>query len=362
LATRAERAGRDTLVVMTRRTFVLAPLPLMTNSGSYSIESAQSDGLPIQILRDAARQIEVRVAPTLGHNAYSLKVAGHEMMYLPYKTLAELAAKPTLCGNPLLWPWANRIDGPTYRVNGKTYALRQELGNLKPDGNGLAIHGLLQYWREWKLEHAKADENGAELRSVVEFWRHPSLAAQFPFAHAIHMTYRLADGALTVTTEIENLSTEPLPVSLGYHPYFQVTDAPRDAWHVRVPAGRRYKLSNHLVPTGETEPNPHPPEFSLAGTVVDDVFDTLQREPDGWARFELRGKAQRLTVEYGKAYPVAVVYAPEGRNFVCFEPMTAITNAFNATADGWYKDMPVVAPGARWEGVYRIRPSAGEIK
>jgi len=344
---------------MTRRTFVLAPVPLMTHSGAYSIEPARADGFDTYILRDAAHQTEVRIAPGFGHNAYSMTVAGREFFHRPYTTLAEWAAKPTLGGNPLLWPWANRIDGYSYWAGGKQYTLNKELGNLRPDGNGLPIHGLLQYWPNWKVEHAKADGSAAELRSVVEFWREPALAAQFPFAHSIHMTYRLSGGALEVTTEIDNLSSTPLPVCLGFHPYFKLPDSARDTWQVRLPAKRHYKLSKLTVPNGETEPNSRPLEFALAGNVVDDVFDTLTRDADGWARFAVSAGSERLTVEYGEAFPVAVVYAPKGREFICFEPMTAITNAFNAAHEGWYKDLPSVAPGKTWKGVYRIRPSIG---
>ena len=30
--------------------------------------------------------------------------------------------------------------------------------------------------------------------------------------------------------------------------------------------------------------------------------------------------------------PVAVLYAPKGRGFICFEPMTGVTNVFNQTS------------------------------
>ncbi len=40
------------------------------------------------------------------------------------------------------------------------------------------------------------------------------------------MTYRLSDGTLEVETMIANMSAEPMPVSIGFHPYFQLTDSP----------------------------------------------------------------------------------------------------------------------------------------
>src|ERR1039457_1779507 len=74
-----------------------------------------------------------------------------------------------------------------------------------------------------------------------------------------------------------------------------------------------------------------------------------QHEPDGRARFTVEGGRERLTVAYGPKYSVAVVYAPRGQDFLCFEPMSAITNAFNLAHDGLYQELQSVAPGVTWK-------------
>ena len=66
---------------------------------------------------------------------------------------------------------------------------------------------------------------------------------QWPFAHTIEMTYRLRDGVLEVATAIVNLSAEPMPVAVGFHPYFQLTDSRRDDWTISVGARTRWKLA-----------------------------------------------------------------------------------------------------------------------
>ena len=68
------------------------------------------------------------------------------------------------------------------------------------------------------------------------------------------MTYRLQDGALEVLTKIDNLSTEPMPVAIGFHPYFQVNDAPRDEWTIGIAARSEWLLTPDKVPTGEKRP------------------------------------------------------------------------------------------------------------
>jgi aldose 1-epimerase len=314
------------------------------------------EGLETLLLRDRATETLVRIVPALGNNIWEMTVRGQPVFWSPYRSVAEFRARPGHFGNPFLWPWANRIDGTAYWVNGKKYLLNAELGNVRPGPNNTPIHGLLIFSDLWKPAGRGADPRGAWAVSRLEFWRRPELMAQFPFAHVVEMTYRLADGALTVETVVENLSDEAMPVSLGFHPYFRITDAPRDEWMVTLPARRRHVLDARLIPTGETAPLPYPRRLALRGVALDDVMDELERDADGMARFRVEGRKQRITVEYGEAYSVAVVYAPAGREFICFEPMTAITNAFNAAHAGWYRGLPAVEPRGRWRGLFRIVP------
>ena len=251
-------------------------------------------------------------------------------------------------------PWANRIDGLAYWVNGKKYLINTELGNVRVGPVPTPIHGLLVSAAQWKVVRAEATRAEAVVASRFELWREPAMMAQFPFANAVTMSYTLKEGALEVETLVENLSSEPMPVSLGFHPYFQVTDAPRNEWKVRLPVREKFVLNERLIPTGEKIANPYATPQPLKGVVLDDVFGSLVRDADGWARFRLEGAKESVTVEYGETYPVAVVWAPPGREFVCFEPMSAPTNAFNAAHDGWFKELPMVAPGGQWKGVFRI--------
>ncbi len=323
---------------------------------NYSVGEAWEDGARILTLRDAAKDVEVQVAPQLGNIATAMSAHGKAVLWTPFRGAGEWSRHPAMGGVPFLWPWANRIDGLSYWVNGRKYTLNPELGNLSPGPRATPIHGLLLYAKQWRMVRAAATEQGAELESSFEFWREPEMMAQFPFANTVTMIHRLREGALEVETRIENLCSEPLPVSLGFHPYFQVNDAPREEWKVRLPAREKFVLNERLIPTGEKRPNPYANPQPLKGIALDDVLGGLKRDADGWARFRLEGAKESVTVEYGEAYPVAVVYAPPGRGFVCFEPMSAPTNAFNAAHDGWFKELPVAAPGGVWKGVFRVAP------
>ena len=148
-----------------------------------------------------------------------------------------------------------------------------------------------------------------------------------------------------------------MPVAIGYHPYFQVHDAPRDEWRVHVAARDRLTLSPHLIPTGERTPVQLPDPVSLKSTQLDDMFSNLKTGADGRAEFSVQGKQEKVSVTYGPKYTVAVVYAPPGRNFICFEPMSAITNAFNLAHAGVYKELQSIPPGGQWRESFWVSTS-----
>jgi aldose 1-epimerase len=148
-----------------------------------------------------------------------------------------------------------------------------------------------------------------------------------------------------------------MPLSIGYHPYFRLHDAPRDQWKVHLAAREHVMLSKLLIPTGERKPVSFPDPVSLDGTQLDDVFINLVRGSDSNAEFWVQGKRERITVVYGPKYPVAVVYAPSGRDFICFEPMTAVTNAMNLAHTGKYAELQSIPAAQEWRESFWIKPS-----
>jgi aldose 1-epimerase len=256
----------------------VALIPFMTASAqNYSATRVQVDGIEVARLVDKARNVEVSIVPSIGNTAYEMKVNGKNVFWFPSESLGVYKQKPVFSGNPFLAPWANRLDHDGFYANGKHYTLDRGLKNYRSDANDHPIHGLLTYAKEWVVADLKSDANSAEVRSRLEFWRYPDYMAQFPFAHTIEMIYRLQNGGLEVETIIENHSTETMPVSVGYHPYFRIHDVPRDQWIVNLPARDSVVLSPQLVPTGETKPLAYKSPLNLAGVALDDVMSGLIR-------------------------------------------------------------------------------------
>lgn len=315
----------------------------------YRAVQTNEDGQPVVRLSETESGSEVAVAPTFGANSFDFHVNGKQVFYRPPGVgLGALMERPRLVGNPLLSPWANRIEGLSYQANGKQYLLNPNLGNLRLDANKNPIHGLVTFTKLWQVKEVSAQADHALVRMSLDCSRQPDWLAQFPFPHRIELTYKLTAGTLEVITAVENLSMDPMPLAIGYHPYFQLSDAPRDEWEVTIPAKDLLVLSPKLIPTGEKKPNPYAPGMKLKGVVLDDVFGGLPEN----ATFSVKGKSQKIEVVYGKDYTIGVVYAPAGQPFICFEPMTAPTNAFNTP--GSHK---TIAPGTTWRESYWIRTS-----
>jgi aldose 1-epimerase len=338
----------------------LAPQPRYT---------ATQDGDVVQ-LADARSQVAVAfVAPLC--NAYEMTVEGQQMIRKTFATVADFRARPGLNGIPLLAPFANRLDEQAFYANETKYNFDMQLGNVR---GAIPIHGFLTGARDWKLVEAKADGNAAWLTCTLDFYRHPLWMKQFPFAHTLAITYRLSDGALEVRTRIDNLSVEPMPVAIGFHPYFQLTDSTRDQWTLAVGARTHWRLSPAFIPTGETEPIerlfPDPQKIALKDYSLDDVFSDLARDADGRATVSVKGAAQQIEVRVGPNYRSVVLYSPGAAipapgaaprppaNFVAIEPMVGITDSMNLAHKGIYKDLQSIAPGGTWQESFWIRATA----
>ena len=339
----------------------LAAVLALPATAQYSVHH---DGDVIR-LEDARSQTAVSVIPSIGNVAFNFSVKGKNVLRFPFASVEDFKKRPTLCGIPLLAPFANRLDETAFYANGKKYNFNMELGNVRGPH---PIHGFVSSTPLWRVVEAQAGEQGAWVTSRLEFYRQPAWMAQFPFAHTIVMTYRLKDGALEVQTRIENESTDPMPVSIGFHPYFQLTDSSRDEWTVGVGARTEWLLSPDKLPTGETRPIdklfPYPQKIKLKDFDLDHVFGDLARDASGNATMSVQGKSQKLEIAFGPKYRAAVVYAPspsaspsQDRNFICFEPMAGITNALNLAQKGIYKELQSIPPGQTWVESFWVRPS-----
>src|SRR4051794_18754673 len=273
----------------------------------------------------------------------SLHHAGEELLG-QRGGLARYEATGSTFGIPLLHPWANRLSGYSYAAAGQTVELDPDSPLVHKDPSGLPIHGLLAASPHWDLLGADADDASARLGARLDFGAQPELLEGFPYPHELRIDISLREATVTIRTTLTATGDPPVPMSFGFHPYLTLPDVPRAEWHVELPVGTRLVTDDHQIPTGETEPVDIAPG-PLGERTFDDGYTDLGDPP----RFVLAGGGRRVTVDFVSGYPYAQVYAPDDDDVVCFEPMTAPTNALVSG-----QHLPLVPPGESRSAAFAI--------
>jgi len=314
------------------------------------------------VLRDAAHDAEARIVAGRGNNVthFRVKPAGESAaidVLLPPSGDGGLGASGYSAGNPILFPFPNRVKGGRYSFGGRNHQL-----DVNESARGNHIHGLVSS-RAWRLDSAgTSDSEGAWQTASMQLDADPDILRQYPFPCRISVTTRLRDGVLEQATEVRNTGKEPLPMGYGTHPWFPASlGGAREQTEVKVPGAKYWRLEI-LVPTGETVDVSSDAEkfdlrrwHALDGNEYDDVFTALERRPDGWTEAGVRypDRGLQLIVEASPEFREWVIFAPLSRAVVCLEPYTGTTNAVNLQSQGVDAGLVVVQQGATWRGTIR---------
>ena len=248
-------------------------------------------------------------------------------------------------GVPLLHPWANRLGGFTYTVGGTEVVLDRDSALFKRDPGGLPIHGALPALLRWEVTGVTTEGDAASLVAQLEWEPRHEAFELFPFPHRLEYRARVAARTVEIAVALVPTGNTPVAASFGFHPYLRIPGGSRATAQMTLPVTRTLRLDASMIPTGETELF-EPGLRQLGDTEWDDGFSDLT-EP---AQFRLSGEELEVALTFLRGYPFAQVFAPPGSDFVCFEPMTARTNALGG--DG--NDLTVVAPGDRYETAFEI--------
>jgi galactose mutarotase-like enzyme len=312
-----------------------------TTSAPAAVTAGALDGFDTVTLQ--AGELEASFAPGAGMAGVSLRHAGDELLDRR-DGLAAYVERGAVMGLPILHPWANRLAGFDYALDGRAVRLPDGPPLVRCEEHGLPIHGLLGGSPHWRVRAAEAMGERARLRADLDFAAHPELLAAFPFPHTLALDVALDERRLTVTATLTATGAVAVPVAFGFHPYLRLPGADRAAWELELPARRRLFADPRGIPTGRHEDEPAT-RLRLGGLGFDDGFDRIA---DG-ATFAVAGGGRRVAVTFVAGYPAAQVFSPPGARFVCFEPMTAPANALRS-GDGLRR----VAPGASLDAVFTI--------
>jgi aldose 1-epimerase len=247
-------------------------------------------------------------------------------------------------GIPLLYPWANRLAGLTYSAAGTEVVLDRDSELFKRDPGGLPIHGAVPSLLSWELVESASNGETASLLARLDWDPGHRAFELFPFPHRLEYRARLGARTIEIAVALEPTGDAAVPVSFGFHPYLRIPGADRASAELSLPVRRALLHDASMVPTGETKPC-EPGLRRLGDTAWDDGFSDLADPP----RFSLGSHGSEVALTFLRGYRFAQVFAPPGSDFVCFEPMTAPANALVSGAD-----LPLVAPGGRYEAAFEI--------
>jgi aldose 1-epimerase len=258
------------------------------------------------LLRLSAPGVDLVVDLAAGGRIASFRVRGRELL----KTSGD---GPMTWGSFPMAPFAGRLRDAVLTFKGNRHRIS---ANLPPH----AIHGTVLD-RRWHV--------------VDEATITTELGPDWPFAGGVVQRFELTADHLTCRMEIH--ADEPMPASLGWHPYF-VRRIPgvTEALELEFEAGAMYVRDADGIATAELVPPPPGP--------WDDCFTELRRPPVlRWPGF------LELTVE--SDCPDWVIFTvPQAT--ISVEPQTAPPDAVNADPTVVLPDRPLVAEMTwRWRSL-----------
>jgi len=219
------------------------------------------------------------------------------IFYLEQATLEDLS-KNIRGGNPILFPINGYLVDETYHYNDVPYQLKQ--------------HGFARNLPA-KVINTYTDEHSASI--TLEIVDNEETLTRYPFDFKLIMQYTLTKNGLTTQATIQNNDTKVMPFYLGYHPYFYVED--KDRLEINIPSSN----CNVVIPNSMVQDkfNFNQPESNV-------VYEELQSN-----QCEMIDHARQLkvTLTSDDVYKYMVLWALEGKPFVCIEPWMAPVNGMN---------------------------------
>lgn len=210
-----------------------------------------------------------------------------------------------------LVPFSNRIAHGRFVVDGREVRLRP---NFPGADHPHPLHGFgwLAAWRV--VEHDAA----------ALTMEHVHTPGEWPWAYRAEQRLALGEGGLMLSLAVTNQSVAPMPLGLGFHPYF-----PRDE-QTRYFGLHRGEWHNDASCIPLTHDGHAAPRDWWAGAPVGTrAVDTVYTGRQGTLEIVWPERSMRLVLDCSDMLTKTVVYSPANADFFCIEPVTNDTDAFN---------------------------------
>jgi len=292
------------------------------------------------VLTISSHMVSADIVPWLGGGLarFSARIGTNEHHLLRPMAQGDLedGKAHRLSSFPLV-PYSNRIEDGRFTFAGREIVLSE---SERPEMDSIHGHG-------WKAQWAVDDQ--AEDWASLSF-RHER--GPWPFSYQVTQNYALTGNALTVALLVTNLDESPMPVGLGFHPCFPGQKTAL----LTAPVEKVWLVDDKILPTEKAVP---PTEWNLVGGVPlmgmrsDNLFTGWRRI----ARIHWRDSEIGLSLRAGGPLEFLHVYAPDGKDFFCVEPVSHVGNALNLSRQGQSDTgQRVLAPGETLEAWMRLEP------
>ena len=249
-------------------------------------------------LKDEEADAYLEVVPARGGIITRWQICGEDILYLDRERFKE----PNLSvrgGVPILFPICGNLRDNTYQHQGRNYTLKQ--------------HGFARDL-PWQVSK-QSSENAASL--TLELNSNEATRQVYPFDFQLIFTYQLQGNSLKIHQKVINLSPEKMPFSIGFHPYFQVTDKTRLSFDI--------PSSQYLDQRSKTL-HSYAGHFDFNLEEIDAAFPQITRHQSS---FSDSYHQRQIILGYDDLYTTIVFWTLKDKNYICLEPWSAPRNALN---------------------------------
>jgi len=288
---------------------------------SFEVFIDHTQTSPVIILKDLQTQTSAEIYAFGGIlNAFNILKEGEKTNIVAGFNSVSDAKKNITNGfkSAKLSPFVCRMDAGKYEWNEDYYQIEKWfLGNH-------AIHGIV-YDADYRIQSTRADGNSA---CVELFYAYPGYEKGYPFPYLIQLMWKLEkDNKLTITTTITNASPQAIPISDGWHPYFNLGDSVDD-YTLQFDSKKQIEFNSELIPNGQLI---NETRFfngsSLKGIFLDNCF-LLDSHIDS-PKCILSNKNLQLLIQPTINYPYLQIYTPDDRKSIAIENLSSAPDAFN---------------------------------
>lgn len=282
---------------------------------SINVEQRQYE---TYILSDENAKSQLEVLPKRGGIITKWRIDGKEVFYLDEERFKnpEMSIRG---GNPILFPICGNLPDDTYTLNGKDFKLKQHgFGRNLP----------------WKVGEEVSVDN---VSLKLHLYSNEQTKAVYPFDFQVDFTYQLHGNVLTILQEFTNKSSESMPFSVGFHPYFLTHD--KSKLEFDIP-------SSEFQSKGSKEIHPFKGNFDFSQDEIDVAFTKLSAKSTSVTD---KSRNLKITLDYDDNFSTLVFWTVKGKDFYCLEPWSGPRNAMNTG-----KHLTVLEPGASHCAMIRL--------